>query len=170
MKQLILTISVVALIFLNTGCNSNPNEKITTAFNNKYPEAQKVEWEQEEENIWEAEFEMNGNEFTACFNTNGEWLETEMDFELSKLPDTVRQTISMNYEGFEIDEAEWIETPDFKGFAIEIEKDKEGEKELELFITKEGKLIKVEEEDDHDHDADDDHDDDEGHDHDDDED
>ena len=37
----------------------------------KFQNATKVKWDQEEENEWEAEFKMNGDEMSASFDNAG---------------------------------------------------------------------------------------------------
>ena len=114
-------------------------EKVLTSFEKMFPAATEIEWEMENENEWEAEFEMEGKEVSACFTNVGEWLETE--YAVDSLPETIETIVNETYPGFEIDEIEIVESPEFKGYEIELEK---GEEELEIQVTNQGEILEVE--------------------------
>jgi hypothetical protein len=162
LKSLTL-IALVIGMFSFTACGQKKDvpQKVKTAFTQKFPDAQKVKWDMEEENEWEAEFKINGKEMTACYDNTGKWLETEFEVKIKDLPAEVFKAINLKFEGFEIEEAESIEKPDFKGYEILLEIE---ETEVEILVTSDGKLtikdVKVEDEDDEDDDNDDDDDDD----------
>ncbi len=139
----VLSILLVALlsVFLIT-CNQqkvNIPEEVQASFTNLFPTATEVEWEMEDENEWEAEFEMDGKEASACFTSDGEWIETE--YELESLPETIETILNETYPGFEIDEIEIVESPEFSGYEIEL---KNGEEEIEIMVTTEGEILEVE--------------------------
>lgn len=166
LKSLTLIALVIGMFSL-TACGQKKDvpQKVKTAFTQKFPDVQKVKWESEDENEWEAEFKMNGKEMTVCYDNTGKWLETEVEVKIKDLPAEVFKAINMKFEGFEIEEAESIEKPDFKGYEILLEKK---ETEVEILVTSDGNLtikdVKVEdeedeeEEDDVEEDDDDDHD------------
>lgn len=155
MKKTITSISKVILITILAACTASIPKSVTDNFTGMFPDAHDVEWELDEDNQWEAEFEMNGMEYSACFSETGDWLETEMGVALDELPDTVVQVLALQYEGFEIEEAEWVETPDFKGYELELERVGETEEGMELLITAEGKVMQEEmvQEEEHENDA-----------------
>ncbi len=97
----------------------------------------KVKWDQEEENEWEAEFKMNGDEMSASFDNAGKWLETEKELKKNQLPAAVLKAVNAEYAGYKMDEAAEIEKPDFKGYELGIEK---GEEELEILVTADGRI------------------------------
>ena len=157
MKSLLVTIIGIFILTTNTSCQSEIPGDVISAFNKKFVEAEKAKWEQEKNNEWEAGFILNGEEMTACFDAGGKWLETEMEMEIEDLPAAVFKTMYLEFEEFEIEECEGIETPEFKGFEIEIEVEDDGkETEFEVLITVDGQLIKKVEEEDEDNDGDDD--------------
>lgn len=135
MKKSIFIIAALTIILV--ACAQNPPKSAADNFNMKFQNATKVKWEQEEENEWEAEFKMNGDEMSACFDNAGQWLETEKELKENELPATVFDTVNAEYAGYKIEEAAEIEKPDFKGYEIAIEKGKE---ELELLVTADGKI------------------------------
>ena len=133
-------------------CAQSAPTKVNNAFKAKFPNAKYVEWEKEKETEWEAEFKLNGVEYSANFLNDGTWKETEHEIKVSELPNSVRNTLSTEFSGYEIEGAEMTETPEFSGYEVEIEK---GEETIEVVLDKSGKIIKkkvVEEEEDEDED------------------
>ena len=128
-------------------CAQSTPAKVTEAFKAKFPNAKSVEWEKENDAEWEAEFKLNGVEYSANFSTDGMWKETEHEIKVSELPQSVTSTLSKEFSGFEIEEVEMIETPEFSGYEVEIEK---GEETMEVVLNNTGKVIekKVEEDED----------------------
>ena len=140
----VLSILLVALfsVFVISCCNQQKvetPEKVLTSFEKMFPAATDIEWEMENENEWEAEFLMDGKEGSACFTIDGEWVETE--YEVESLPETIETIINETYPGFEINEIEIVESPEFNGYEIELEK---GEEELEIHVTNQGEILEVE--------------------------
>ncbi|MBL7104798.1 MAG: PepSY-like domain-containing protein [Bacteroidales bacterium] len=159
MKNLILFVFVVLLCITACGQISAPSA-VQKAFDAKFPKAEKLKWEQEEANEWEAEFRLDGKEMTASFDSSGKWLETETEVKKKDLPSEVFKSLSIEFDGFEIDEVEFVEKPDFTGYEIALEKE---ETEVEVLITKAGEItikkVDVEDEDDEEGDEEDDDDD-----------
>jgi hypothetical protein len=117
-------------------------EKVKTSFNDKFPNAKKVEWEKEKDTEWEAEFKIDGQEFSAKFSSTGEWMETEQEVKKSEVPSAVLDILDQNFTGYEIEEVESVETPSDKSFEFEIEVDEE---EFEVMIDSNGTLTKKKE-------------------------
>ena len=148
MKKSIFVIAVLAISLV--ACAQNPPKSVADNFNMKFQNATKVKWDQEEENEWEAEFKMNGDEMSASFDNAGKWLETEKELKQNQLPAAVQNAFNAKYAGYKMNEAAEIEKPDFKGYELGIEK---GEESLEILVTADGKITstkKVEEEEDED--------------------
>lgn len=143
MKNVFLIFTLVAIFSLNAGCQDAKEvpADVKTAFSQKFPDASKVKWSMESETEWEAEFKMDGKEYSANFDTKGTWLETEYKVEMKDLPDAVKNTLKSEFEGYEIEEIEMVETADGKFYELEIEKD---DKEMEILIDLNGKVIKKE--------------------------
>lgn len=126
-----------ALAFGLFACAQTPPKSVTDNFAKKFTGATKVSWDQEKENEWEAEFKMNGTEMSASFDNAGKWLATEAVLKEKDLPANVTKAVKAAYEGWEIEGVECIETPDFKGYELGIEK---GDTELEIQVTTDGKI------------------------------
>ena len=143
MKRVTILMAVV-IIVLSQACahtNSQVPAKVKAAFNQKFPDAKKVKWDKENANEWEAEFKMNGKEYSANFTSNGTWKETEYEIKKSDIPAAVKQTLDNDFAGFDIEEAEISVTPGGKVFEFALEKD---EVDMEVAISSNGKLLKKE--------------------------
>lgn len=152
MKKLLFYTALLVCFGFLLSCNQNKvdvPQKVIISFQKTFPQAKDVEWSMENETDFEAEFNSEGKEMSACFTQEGEWIETEMELDVDKLPKHIVAAFENNYAGFEIDESEWIETTDFKGYEIEIEK---GDKKLKIFITESGEIVKIESKEDADED------------------
>lgn len=120
---------------------------VLTAFQQKFPTAQAVVWEAEDEGLFEADFKLGKKKLSACFDEKGTWLETETAIKKSALPDAVRAAIAREFPGYEIDEAEQVETPEGMKYEVALEKeDGDTEIELEALFSSDGKLLKQEKE------------------------
>lgn len=115
---------------------------VNDAFRNKYPKAKKVEWEQEEDGIFEAEFRLSGKELSAEFKKDGTWLCTESELKRKHLPDAIIDSINEHFKGYKIDEVERIERPEeIIQYELELEK---GKSEINAFFAQDGTLISQE--------------------------
>ena len=84
---------------------------------------------------------MNGKEYSANFNTDGTWLETEYEISVNELPEIVKSTIQNEFNGYKIKESEISETKDGKFYEFELKK---GEQKMEAAIDKDGKVVRKE--------------------------
>ncbi len=157
MKKTALLILIFGTVLMVHGQNQLPPKEVQDSFIKMFKSATDVKWEQEE-NEWEAEFKKDGTSMSASFNNAGEWLETETKINGKDLPAEIHKAINLKFNGWEIEEIESIEKPDYKGYEIELEK---GNTEAEIQITASGDItiekVSVEDEDDdNDYDNDDD--------------
>ena len=146
MKTSILIFSAVVLIGF-TACGQSGKEvpqAVKTAFTQKFPDASQVKWDKENENEWEAEFKMNGMEYSANFDNAGTWTETEYEISLQEIPEAVKTSLENESAGAKIEESEVCETKEGKVYEFVIHK---GENEIELQINDAGKVIKKEQSD-----------------------
>ena len=113
---------------------------VTTAFNQKFPNATKVKWDKENAHEYEASFEWKGEKLSANFSDTGEWLETESPITFIQLPEKVKTAFNVADKGAIVKAVAKIETS--KGttkFEVEF---KQGVKTVELFYTTDGTEIK----------------------------
>jgi uncharacterized membrane protein YkoI len=122
-----------------TSCAQNAAPKVVSdAFTAKFPTAKSVNWDKENDQEWEAEFKMDGKEYSANFSIGGEWLETEQEIKKSALPTEVLSTIAANFADYKIDEAEKAETKTGTVYEVILEK---GEAEIEVVFDVTGKIL-----------------------------
>ncbi len=142
MKTLNLIAVTFAVISL-TACAQKTNvpENVVNAFNQKFPDAKSVKWDKENDTEWEAEFKLNGEEYSANYSTDGAWKETEHEIETSAIPANVKQTLDGEFADYKIEEAEISETAEGTVYEFGIEKD---ETEMEVAISPDGKVVKKE--------------------------
>ena len=154
MKKLSLLVVLVLTATLQSFAQDAPT-KVKDAFNKKFPNAKSVHWDKENATEWEAEFKMDGKEYSANFGTDGTWKETEYEISEKELPTVVKNTLSKTFKGYDVERAEVTETPKYKAYEVEIEK---GETTMEVVIDEHGKVLKkkVESEDDEEGDEEDD--------------
>lgn len=113
------------------------------AFQKKFPAASAVQWEEETKGVFEADFKLNGTKMSACFDANGNWLETETAIKKKELPEAVRLAIAKDFADYEIEEAEKVDKPEGIAYEVELEKE-EGDEEtvVEALYSADGKLLK----------------------------
>jgi hypothetical protein len=143
MKTSALIIAVI--LFSISACgqtNKDVPAGVATAFSQKFPKATKVEWGRENDKEWEAEFKIDGKEYSANFDNAGTWMETEYEIYAKEIPAAVKSTLDKEFAGFKIKVSEISETKDAKVYEFVLEK---GEASFEAAIDPEGKLLSKEE-------------------------
>jgi len=143
MKKAILVIGFVFAAITTIGFTSEDQDKVPQAvkdaFAQKFPTAEKVDWDKESATEWEAEFKMNTLEYSANFLEDGTWQETEHEIDQAEIPQVVITALRSNFPGYEIEETEMAETPEGTVYEFEIEK---GKTEMEVAIDLNGKVLK----------------------------
>lgn len=144
MKKLFFFLIKFFAAALFVACNPGTPASVSEAFQKKFPEAKDVEWTREDEDTWEAEFEMESTEFSACFSEDGAWIETELEVEIDEIPYEAMKVIDSTYADYEVLEASWLESPDFRGYELELGIRGEEEAALEVLITPDGVITSEE--------------------------
>lgn len=132
----------ITSIFAISACaqtSKSVPEKVTKAFSEKFPEAKKVKWDMENDHEWEAEFKMDNKEYSANFDMDGNWMETEYEIGKTEIPAEVKATLDTEFAGYKIKEAEISETADGKVYEFAL---KQGKNEAEVVIDCKGKTVK----------------------------
>ena len=141
MKNLFFIIAIAAIFSLNS-CTQVGKEvpaKVKTAFSERFPDAKKIKWDKEDDNEWEAEFKMKGKEYSANFNSDGTWTETEYEIEISEIPSLVKVSLDKEFAGYDIEEVEAKLNPDGEFYEFEL---KNEDSEIEAVISMDGTVIK----------------------------
>jgi hypothetical protein len=140
MKKIFFVAMVLSCAFASCFAQSKTPTAVTTAFNQKFPNATLVKWDKENAHEYEASFEWKGVNYSANFSDAGEWLETESPTSFNQLPEKVQASFNASHKGVTVKAASKIETS--KGttkYEVEI---KEGIKTVEFFYTTDGTEIK----------------------------
>lgn len=138
MNKSLLIFATVAISFTACSQHHQAPEQVVNAFNNKFPDIKKVEWKMEDDKSWEAEFKLNGEEYSAVFDLDGNWLETEHELKKADIPAFVLMTLAEQYDGYKLEEAELVEKPTGTLYEVSMEK---GETTIELLIDMNGKVV-----------------------------
>ena len=144
------TLSVLALVMCGllafTSCDDDdnnylPDQTVTKAFDTKYPDAGKVEWETKS-GYEVADFHISGNDAEAWFDNKGNWLMTKTEINFGLLPEAVRKDLRANeYADWKYTDFDKLERSNAATiYVIEAE---QGEKEVDLYYAEDGTLIKV---------------------------
>ena len=110
MKNLILI--SIALIVSFSACAQKLKKEvvpavITAKFKTLYPSIEDVNWSKEN-NIYEAEFDLNKVQTSVSIDAKGNLIETETSISVNDLPDIVTKYINKNIPGEKIKEASKI--------------------------------------------------------------
>jgi uncharacterized membrane protein YkoI len=146
MKTLQKLMLLLMLTFLSFGVHACSNDqdvpqKVKQAFTTKFPAAKKVKWEKENESEWEAEFKMDGLEYSANFSEDGSWQETEHEIKKNEVPANILSILNAEFPGYKIEEAEISETAEGKFYEFELEK---GGEDIEVTLDLQGKIVNKE--------------------------
>ena len=150
-------LSVLALAMCGmlafTSCDDDdnnylPDQTITKAFDEKYPDAGKVEWETKG-GYEVAEFHVSGNETEAWFDNKGNWVMTKTEINFGLLPEAVRTSLKdSEYKDWKSTDFDKLERSNAATvYVIEVE---QGEQEFDLYYTEDGILLKAVPDDDND--------------------
>ncbi|WP_289004543.1 PepSY-like domain-containing protein [uncultured Parabacteroides sp.] len=121
--------------------NYQPDQTVTKAFDTKYPDAGKVEWETKS-GYEVADFHISGNDAEAWFDNKGNWLMTKTEINFGLLPEAIRKDLRANeYANWKYTDFDKLERSNAATiYVIEAE---QGEKEVDLYYAEDGTLIKV---------------------------
>jgi len=137
---------IAGLIAINSiiSCTSVKDLPIAVneAFARKFSNADNLKWEKENDDEWEAEFKLDGEEYSANFTNDGQWLETEHEVEQGKVPQNIKAVLTDKYPDFKLKETEISETAEGKFYEFEL---KTNGTLLEVAIDETGKIVKTEE-------------------------
>ena len=144
--RMTIFVSLLLAGFAFTSCddsddNYTPDEKIVNVLYEKYPNAQRVDWELQHDH-YVADFYDNNIEKEAWITTKGEWVMTESDILFNNLPDAVQTAFNESeYKDWRVDDVDMLERIEMETvYVIEVEKSKQ---EFVLSYAEDGTLIKA---------------------------
>ncbi|MEI8046474.1 MAG: PepSY-like domain-containing protein [Bacteroidota bacterium] len=141
MKNFFLVIVSTLLLSFNAFAQSTKDlpTYVRTSFDQKFPGAQKVKWSKENATEWEAEFKMGAKEYSANFNSEGLWVETEYKIGANEIPAAVTASLGKEFPGYKLVESEVSETARGKVYELTI---KTGTKKTEIAFDENGVIQK----------------------------
>ena len=113
-----------------------------SAFEAKFPKAQKVKWGVEKPGEYEAEFMLNGVETSAVYDSKGQFIESEVEMKEANLPQTVKTAVAKDFASYKISSVAM--TTDGKGVISYEMVAAKGREKLEISFDTTGKLLKKE--------------------------
>lgn len=116
---------------------------VEKALKKKFPKAESINWEMNDDGNWEAKFKLNGKMQSSDFSEAGEWLESERPLAQNEIPQSVLASLNKKYQKYKITESELVETKEGKWYEIEIET---GGKSFEVMLDSKGMIVDEEEE------------------------
>jgi hypothetical protein len=138
MKNLLI---FTILFFSSCVLKSNtPPEIVLKAFKQKFPSAINVKWGKENKTEWEAAFIIDNVNVSANYTASGDWLETEKEIPITKLPNEILTAIQKADKNCTIVGAAVIENSISETtYEADI---KSGIKKKEVFYKPDGTIIK----------------------------
>jgi len=112
---LAITVSLVAC-----GAALAVPEVVERAFQQKYGDDGKPEWEIDSNGFWEAQFENEKGAVRADFTVEGKWIETETTIDFDELPDAVQMAVRSEFGDRELAEIEEVDSA-AKGHFFDVE-------------------------------------------------
>lgn len=140
-------LSLLAGLMCLAACDNDddsvtPNAAVVKAFSEKYPEATRIEWENEN-SYAKVEFIHEQLSLTAWFSQSGQWHMTKTEYRsLDRLPEAVRKAFSESeYANWIVDDIDRLERLD--GETLYIIEVKNAGQEYDLYYSADGILIKA---------------------------
>jgi hypothetical protein len=137
MKKALLILGFVVTSLLAFA--ATPPPIVEKAFLKMYPNAFKVNWEQENLKVWTAEFVLNDHNCTANFSNYGTWQGTETIISTYDLPMAVSDALQVRYGSWIVRDVYKTETTK-QGLIYEADL-KKGKRKKEVAFKEDGTLI-----------------------------
>lgn len=137
-------------ILIKTVADSNDNDyenhipqvtptDIEAFIKEKYPQSRIIEIEYEK-GLIEVDIIHDNKGKEVVFDTENQWLYTSWDVRVSTLPQAVANIVNTSpYEGYRIDDAEFVETEQGNYYLLELEK---GNNEINIKVDENGTVLK----------------------------
>jgi hypothetical protein len=146
-KLFVLVICITFLGIFSVQAQEKPAKAeipsaVKSAFQVKYPKAEKVNWGIEKPGEFEAEFVLNSVESSAVFDSKGQFIESESEIKESELPQAVKATISKDFAGYKLGDI--AKATDAKGVVTYEMIANKGKEKFDISFDSNGKLLSKE--------------------------
>lgn len=144
--KLLFTTVLVCGAFVFASCSDDdnyvPENNVVSTFGNKYPNAQRVEWENKS-GYKVADFYLDSKEMEAWFDYDGKWIMTETDLLFKDLPQVIQTSFTESlYASWRVDDVDKLERENTATVYI-IEVEQKGSPDMDLYYSEDGTLIKA---------------------------
>ncbi len=122
--------------------SDNLPQEVITAFKAKFSIAEKTNWEMDYDN-YQANFSVGKSDFSAKFDKEGKWIETDTYLKPSELPKEIKDALAQKYgevlSAYKIDDAMKVEKEKETIYSMEV---KRGENTYVVEFDQEGEMTK----------------------------
>jgi hypothetical protein len=145
MRKLFILTICIAFVGINITMAQEKQGKteipaaVKSAFQVKYPKAEKVNWSVEKPGEFEAEFILSSVESSAVFDSKGQFIESETEIKESDLPQAVKAAIAKDFAGYKFGEV--AKATDAKGVVSYEMVATKGKEKYEISFDATGKLL-----------------------------
>ena len=88
-----------------------PNLVVKRTFKSKYPKATFSQWKQIDVFKWQVNFTFKENQYSALFDSEGNWLETVTMVPFALTPKQVRESFEGKYDATGVQQIHHVQTP-----------------------------------------------------------
>lgn len=106
-----------------------------------YPNARIVEIDREKNGVTEVEILDGMTCRELYFDSNNMWIKTTWEVRHSELPAPVKEAVTLNYQGYVIDDADYVNTPSGDWYELDLENERTDHEIDNLKITADGNWI-----------------------------
>ena len=140
---LFFTLVTVAFVSAQQSAGQNIPSVILNDFATAYPDVTDYEWERDG-NLYQVEFETAEDmDHEIWYDANGSIVRREIEIPTEQLPAAVLRAVAEDFDGYAIDDAERVTTPDGEIFQMELEALLK--EDWEVAFTADGRLLSKEE-------------------------
>ncbi len=129
---------VFTSLFAQVDLSTDVPASVVKAFEAKYAGASELVWE-EQNGMWEVDFVLAKQAYEASFGANGTWMKTQQEISPEDVPASITAALETEMPGFEIEDAEIVETPAGKFYEVDV---LVGGKNVDIVMDLDGKVIK----------------------------
>jgi len=131
-------------------------QAVQAAFAKKFPQAEEIEWETEDETTYEVDFTLHNRRVSAYFEADGTWLETEAEISAADLPEAIKNTIATEFANYEMEGIKKVEKANADlTYEVELESEEE-DMAIEVLFDEDGQVLSRDDDEDDDDGYDDD--------------
>lgn len=146
MKMQKLLLSALSAAFIAPGLADIPAADVPatvkTQVQNQFPNASVIDWDfDDDEDVYEAEFRINGLEYEMKLSPDGTVFLIKADIPLQSLPAPVQTAIAKDFPGYALRRAKQITVRGTMKYRVYCRSESSAVRKLELYYAPDGKLL-----------------------------